>query len=165
MAKRGAKDKYEEMVKPHLEMINKKIREGVTEAEIAKALGISTASFSNYKREHQELRDALKLNKGKDVLANLVNAGIESACGYYKTNTTTTYATNEDGQVYVKSKVETKTWYPPNATLNRFYVLNLGKDEGFVDSPMEFDLKKAKQDFEMQESKIKNWFLQDEGEK
>ena len=154
MAKRGAKDKYEEAVKPHLEMINKKIREGVTEAQIAKALGISTASFSNYKRDHQELRDALKLNKGKDVLAQLVNAGIQSACGYYKEEEVMTKS-EKNGVTITK----TKRWFPANATLNRFYVLNLGKEEGFVDNPLEYDLKKAKSEFEEQLQREKNWFL------
>ena len=40
MAKAGAKSKYEQQVKPYLEDINKKVREGIVEAEIAKALNI-----------------------------------------------------------------------------------------------------------------------------
>ena len=94
----GRKNRYEEYVKPYLEEINKKVREGVIESEIAKALGISVATLNNYKLKYPELRDALSKNKGADVLQKLVNSGIESACGYFKENETTTIVLGDDGK-------------------------------------------------------------------
>ena len=55
----GAKSKYETNIKPYLKEIRKKIKEGVTESEIAKALGISVASLNNYKLKYPELKEAL----------------------------------------------------------------------------------------------------------
>ena len=154
----GRKNRYEEYVKPYLEEINKKVREGVIESEIAKALGISIATLNNYKLKYPELRDALSKNKGADVLQKLVNAGIESACGYFKENETTTIVLGDDGQPSKRSKVITKTWYPPNATLNKFYVLNYGRDEGFVNDPIEAELKKAKLELDQMKYDSENWF-------
>ena len=82
MAKRGAKSKYETNVKPYLETIKKKVRQGITEAAIAEALGISVATLNNYKNKHDELKDALTKDKGADILDSLINAGIEAAKGY-----------------------------------------------------------------------------------
>lgn len=159
MAKRGRKGLYETKVEPYLEQINQKSREGVIESEIAKALGVSLQAFNKYKTEHQELRDALNNGKGADVLQKLINAGIESACGYYRENETITVALDDDGKPAKRQKVTTKTWYPPNASLNRFYVLNYGKEQGFVADPMEAELKKAKAELDRAKYDAENWFV------
>lgn len=152
----GRKSKYEQCVKPYLDDIADKIKHGVTEEEIAKSLGISVASLNNYKQQHPELKEALSKDKGAKVLKDLKNAGIQAAIGYYKENETTTIIIDKDGQPK-KTKVITKTWYPPNPTLNIFYVKNYGKEEGFVSDPLEYELKKAKQELEEEIAKSKNW--------
>lgn len=157
MAKAGAKNKYEQMVKPYLNLINQKVREGITESEIAKALGISVASLNNYKNQHQELVDALNKNKGADVLQGLVNAGIEAAKGYYKENETVTMVADDNGKPTIKQKTITKTWFPPNPVLHKFYVLNFGKEQGLVNDPLDYELKKQKQEFDEEQAKAKNW--------
>lgn len=153
----GRKNKYETNVKPYLEDINKKIREGITESEIAKALGISVATLNNYKLVHPELRDALSKNKGADVLQELVNEGIKAAKGYWVEEETTTYGRDEDGNVVVKGVVKSKKWIPANPVLHKFYALNFGKAEGLVNDPLEYDLRKAKAEFEEEQAKLKNW--------
>lgn len=157
MSKVGRKSKYETCVKPHLDEINKKIRQGITEAEIAKALGISVATLNNYKKDYEELRLALSQNKGADVLQDLVNEGIKAAKGYWVENESTTYGRDEDGNVVVRSITKNKIWIPANPTLHKFYVLNYGKEQGLVNDPLEYDLKKAKQEFEEKIAKEKNW--------
>ncbi len=159
MAKAGAKSKYETCVKPYLKEINEKVRQGVVEAEIAKALGVSVASLNNYKQQHEELREALSKDKGADVLQELINAGIEAAKGYYKENTTTTVIIDEKGNPTKKQRTTVKQWFPPNPVLHKFYVLNFGKDQGLVNDPLEYELRKAKQEFDQAESKEKNWDL------
>jgi len=157
MAKRGAKGKYEQVVKPYLNEINKKVREGITEAEIAKALGISVASLNNYRNQHEEFREALSKDKGADILQDLVNAGIEAAKGGYKENEQTVYKMDDNGNPVLVSVVKTKVWQQPNPTLHKFYVLNYGKNEGLVNDPLEFELKKQKQEFDEKLAKAKNW--------
>ena len=157
----GRKNKYETYVKPYLEDINKKIREGVTEKDIAKSLNISVATLNNYKSQYHELKEALSANKGKDVLKDLVNAGIQSAKGYYKENETTIVILDENGQPTKRQKTIVKTWYPPNPTLNIFYVKNFGKDEGYVSDPLEYEMKKAKQELDEAILKDKNGIWND----
>lgn len=152
----GRKSKYESNIKPYLDVIQQKVREGVTEAQIAKSLGVSVATLNTYKTKHEELKKALSTDKGADVLEKLVNAGIEASIGYYKENETTTITIGDDGK-QKKSKVISKTWYPPNPVLNKFYVLNFGKDKGFVQDPLDYELKKAKQELDEKILKDKNW--------
>ena len=152
----GRKSKYDECIKPHLEEINKKIREGITESEIAKTLGISVATLNNYKKDYPELVEALSKNKGSDVLQDLINAGIKAAKGYYVEEETTTIVFYKDGNPK-KSKVVNKRWIPANATLNLFYVTNFGKEQGFVRDPLDYELKKAKQELDEAMAKEKNW--------
>lgn len=148
---KGRKCKYEAAVKPYLEEINKKVREGIIEEEIAKSLGISVATLNNYKLKYPELKEALSKNKGADVLQKLINAGVESAIGYYKDEVT---ITEKDG---VKVKTMTRKWVPANGTLNMFYVKNFGKDKGFVSDPLDYEIKKAKQELDELIIKDKNW--------
>lgn len=152
----GRKDLYKTKVEPYLDEINKKIRQGVTEAEIAKSLGVSVATFANYKNQHPELVEALSKDKGADVLQKLVNAGIEAATGYYKENEVTKIVIGQDGQPK-KEKTVTKTWYPPNPALNKFYVMNYGRDEGYANDPLDYELKKAKAELDEQLTKDKHW--------
>ncbi len=150
----GRKNKYNTAVKPYLEEINQKIREGVTESEIAKSLGISVATLNNYKLAHPELVEALQKNKGSDVLQKLVNSGIEASVGYYKDEITIT--TNAKGE---ETKVVSRKWYPPNPALQKFYVLNFGKAEGYNNDPLDFELKKEKSKLDEAMLKAKNWNL------
>ena len=157
MAKRGAKGKYERQVKPYLQEINKKVRQGVTEAEIAKALGISVASLNNYRNQHKEFAEALSKDKGADVLQKLINAGIEAAQWQVKTNKQTIYERDENGELQAVRIVENEVSIPPNASLNQFYVKNFGKEQGFSADPLDFELKKAKAQAEQDLLKAKNW--------
>lgn len=159
MAKRGAKSKYEVCVKPYLAEINKKVREGITEAAIAKSLGISVASLNNYRNQHKEFAEALSKDKGADVLQALLNAGIEAAKGRYIENEQSIYAVDEEGNPVLERVVVNKVWQPPNATLNKFYVQNFGKAQGFSSDPLTHELKKQKQEFDEKLERAKNWHL------
>ena len=160
MAKRGAKSKYDTLVKPYLTVINEKVRQGVTEAAIAKALGISVASLNNYRNKYPEFAEALSKDKGADVLQDLLNAGIEAAKGSYKENEQTIYTMDEEGNPVIEKVIVNKIWQPPNPSLNKFYVQNFGKAQGFSSDPLQLELKKRKQEFDEKIEKAKNWHLE-----
>lgn len=159
MAKRGAKSKYETLVKPYLTEINEKVRQGVTEEAIANALGISVASLNNYRNRYPEFKRALSKDKGKDELEALVNAGIEAAKGSYKENEQFIYSIDEEGNPVLEKVIKNKVWQPPNPSLNKFYVQNFGKDQGFSNDPLQHELKKQKQEFDEKLERAKNWHL------
>lgn len=158
MAKRGAKNRYDTCVKPYLDQIQQKVRLGVIEAEIAKALNISVATLNNYKQAHPELREALSKNKGADVLQDLVNAGIKAATGYYAENEQTVYQIDKDtGKPVITQVIKNRVWQAPNQSLNKFYVQNYGKEQGFSNDPLDYELKKAKAEFDKKLAEANNW--------
>lgn len=159
MGKRGAKSKYERLVKPYLTEIKQKVREGVTEEAIADALGICVATLNNYRNKYPEFAEALSKDKGADELKALINAGIEAAKGGYKENEQTIYTMDEDGNPVIEKVIVNKVWQPPNPALNKFYVMNFGKEQGFSNDPLQHELKKQKQEFDEKLEKAKNWHL------
>ena len=159
MAKRGARPKYEACVKPYLAEINEKVRAGVTEAEIAKSLGISVASLNNYRNAHPEFAEALSKDKGADALNALISAGIEAAKGSIKKNSQYIYGVDENGDPVLEKVIVNEVWQPPNAALNKFYVQNFGREQGFSSDPLQYALKKQKQEFEEKLERARNWNL------
>ena len=157
MAKRGAKPKYEKLVKPKLKEVNDAVKRGVTEEQIAKSLGISVASLNNYRNKYPEFAEALSKDKGSEELNNLVNAGIEAAKGYFKEIETTVIILDEDGKPVKRQKTITKQWFPANPSLNQFYVKNFGKEQGFTSDPLEYEIKKARKEIDEAMLKAKNW--------
>ena len=80
MGKRGRKDKYFSHIEPYLKKIPK-MYETMTEAQIAKKLGVSVASWENYKNEHEELVEALRHSK-ENLVEELKSALKQRALGY-----------------------------------------------------------------------------------
>lgn len=154
--KRGAKSKYESLVKPYLDKINEKIRQGVTEEAIAIELGICVATLNNYKNIYPELKEALSKNKGADVLNDLINEGISSAKGHWVEETVTIYQPDEDGKPVLKQMTVNKKWVEPNAALNKYYVNNFGKEQGFSNNPLENNMRKQEIEFKQKIDGIKN---------
>jgi hypothetical protein len=81
-----AKTKWED-VKEKLILIEGWARDGLTEKQIAQNLGISKATFENYKKQHLDFLDSLK--KGKEVIDfEVENALLKRALGYEYTEVT-----------------------------------------------------------------------------
>lgn len=76
----GRKNKYDTHVKPYLNDI-KKWYKTMTEEQVAQKLGISIATFWNYKREHEELQEVLFEAK-KDFADDLKSSLKKRAMGY-----------------------------------------------------------------------------------
>ena len=76
-----AKSKYETDVKPRLVEIEAWKRDGLTDEQIFKNLGISKDTFYKYKDKYADFSDALK--KGKEVAdIEIENALFKRAIGY-----------------------------------------------------------------------------------
>lgn len=73
-----AKPKYEEYVLPRLDEIKDWARNGATDEEIWKRLGIGRQSFYTYKNTHAEFSEVLKFNKDY-CDAQIENALFEAA--------------------------------------------------------------------------------------
>ena len=97
-----AKSKYETNVLPKLFLIECWARDGLTDEQIAKNLGVAYSSFRKYRDNNVALSAALK--KGKEVIdCEVENALLKRAMGYSYTETTSERINNE---MVVTKKVE-----------------------------------------------------------
>ena len=79
--KGGRKSKYHTHVEPRLKEIEAWARNGLTEEQIAKNLGVAYSTFRKYKDEYPAFSSALK--KGKEVVdIEVENALLKRALGY-----------------------------------------------------------------------------------
>lgn len=117
--KRGRKSKYDTHVKPYLDRIPKWRRNGMTEAQIAKKLGIAMSSFSLYKLKHSEFSEALK-NSKEELIENLEDSLYRRAMGYSYEETK--IEKESDGKVKV---TKTNKELPPDVGALIFALKNL----------------------------------------
>ena len=119
-----AKSKYETNVKDKLLLVESWARNGLTDEQIAKNLGISKVTLYKYINEHTELSELLK--KGKEVIdIEVENALLKRALGYKYNETTKEKVLNKDtGQYELQTtKVVTKE-VVPDTTAQIFWLKN-----------------------------------------
>lgn len=80
-AKGGRPSKYEELVKPRLLEIEAWCRDGATDKDVAKALGIAESTLNLYKGKFPEFSEALKRSKAVADI-QVENALFKKALGY-----------------------------------------------------------------------------------
>lgn len=113
-----AKSKWETHVKEKLILVEGWARNGLTDEQIAKNLGISKDTFYKYKKEYSDFSDALK--RGKEVVdIEVENALLKRALGYsYEEET---YEKLANGGT--KTKIVTKH-VPGDVTAQIFWLKN-----------------------------------------
>lgn len=115
-----AKSKYETHVKDKLILIEAWARNGLTDEQIAKNLGISKDTFYKYKREYIDFSDSLK--RGKEVVdIEVENALLKRALGY-KYDEVTRELNDDTGELEI-TKVVTKE-VQPDTTAQIFWLKN-----------------------------------------
>lgn len=124
-----AKGKYQEWLESDaLLKLEAWARDGLTDEQIAKNMGISTATLYNYKRDHKEILEALK--RGKEVVdIEVENALLKRAKGYKYDEVTRELVSVKDkegsiiGNELQVTKVVTKE-VQPDTTAQIFWLKN-----------------------------------------
>lgn len=125
-------------VESKIPLVEKWARDGLTEMQIAKNLGISKTTLEDYKKNYPNLSNALK--KGKEVLiVELENALIKKALGY-EYEQSKKYIKDEDGTKTTYTEV-TKHHQPPD-TAAVFILLKNKAPDKYADNPQLLDLKR-----------------------
>lgn len=118
-----AKGKYQKWLEPeNLLLLESWARDGMTDEQLAKKMGISTSTLNAWKNKYPEILEALK--KGKEVVDTLVeNALLKNAEGYYY---------YEDAVVKYKDSfevVKVKRYAKPDTTAQIFWLKNRKPDQ------------------------------------
>lgn len=120
---------YETEWKEKLVVIQGWARDGLTNEQIAKNIGISTKTLYEWQNKYSEFSDALK--KGKEVVDREVeNALLENAKGYYYTEEQAIKVKSSwyvDGKKHEKEEVEVievRRFKPSDTTAQIFWLKN-----------------------------------------
>lgn len=147
-----AKSKWPQ-VRDNLILIEKWARDGLTEKQICKNLGISTQTLNEYKKAYPELVDALKRGK-RVIIAEIENALVKRALGY-EYEEVKTYIKNEDGKI-VKYTEKTKKHMAPD--VGACAILLKNKDRGnWSNDPAKLEIEKAMLELHKKAQEMKVW--------
>lgn len=145
---KGRPGKYERQVKPHLEKV-KEMALQMTEAQIAKTLGIAYSTFREYKTKHQELEEALKKGRGELVIS-LKSDLIKKAHGFQYTEKKTIKEANQ----VVREEIYTKASLPDVAAIN---LLLKNYDKEWANDPQALALQKEELALKKKKVEANDW--------
>jgi hypothetical protein len=152
--KRGAKSKYETHVQPFLDKIDEMLNDGASEKQVAEALGISYASFNNYKREHHELWELCRKPRPK-LIDDLRSALIKKALGMKVERKKIYSRKNEDGEEVKYTEIMIDELPPDVAAIN-LALKNYDKDN-WANDPQAMDLKREELKLRKELAQLKEW--------
>lgn len=143
----GRKNKYESHIKPYLPKIPKWY-ETMTEGQIAKKLGVSVASWENYKNQYPELVECLRVSK-ESLVEELKGTLKKKAQGFYYKETKK--KVTETGNDKIKVIEEYQKYAQPDTGAIHLLLKNLDP-EWHNDDKATLDLKRKQ--VELTERKI-----------
>jgi len=147
-----AKNKWPQ-IQSRLLLVEKWARDGLTEEQICKNLGISRTTFYEYKNKYPDILNALK--KGKEVhITEVENALIKRALGF----------TYEETETYIKDIAGSKTqmikkvtkYCPPDVGACAIILKNKDKDH-YSDNPGMLELKRKMLELQKKAQEKEEW--------
>lgn len=125
-------------VQEKLMLIEKWARDGLTEEQICKNIGVGVNAFNIYKKQHEELRESLK--KGKEIIiTEIENALIKRALGYDVEEIKTSIRMIDGKETKYTEK--SRKHIPPD--VGACAILLKNKDRGnWSDNPMKLEIER-----------------------
>lgn len=150
----GRKGKYETYVKPRLAEIDKMLNDGASEKQVAEVLGVSYASFNNYKVQYPELK-AICEKPRTTLIEDLRSALVKRAKGFSYEEKKIYKKKDEDGNEVTYTEITTKYALPDVAALN-LALKNYDK-ENWCNDPQAMELKKQELELRRELASLKDW--------
>lgn len=138
--KRGSPSLYIEKIFPHLKDIERYIRCGVKEGELAKYYNVGKTSWAKYKKENPELDETVN-NAKQTFKTEIINRAYQVAMGYEYTETTTVTITNLEGKPVGEKTTTYKKYAKADAGMLQFLLINRLPDE-FARDPQILELRR-----------------------
>lgn len=151
--KAGRKSKYD-IVKENFPKIEKWLKEGVTEKQIATNLGIAMSSWSLYKTQYSELTELIKSSRAT-VVTDLRGALLKRALGFEYEERKTYIKKDEDGKVTQYTEITKKQALPDVAAIN-LSLKNYDKDN-WANDPQLLELRKLELEFKKEMAAKDDW--------
>ena len=151
--KAGRKSKYD-LVKENFPQIQKWLKDGLTEAQIAKNLGIAQSSWSLYKTQYSELTELIKSSR-ETVVDELRGALLKRALGFEYEEQKTYRKVEDDGKITTYTEITKKQALPDVAAIN-LSLKNYDKDN-WANDPQLLALRKLEFEFKKKLAEKDDW--------
>ena len=154
--KRG---KYDQVKKKIPEIYLWRRRDGLTEKDIAKKLGISERTIQNYKERYPEFAEAMQEAK-EAVVSDVFAALLKRAKGYeYEEVKVYTKKEKDDEGVYKEDDYteKTKKHEPPSVAACSLILKNLDRKHDWSDNPAMLQIKREEQQLRKQMAEAEQW--------
>lgn len=148
-----AKSKWPQ-VRERLAEIEIWLRDGLTEKQVCKNLGVCEETFNQYKRRYPELVEAIK--RGRQVIVTeLENALIRRALGYEYEEIKTYIKTDEEGRE-TRYTEKTRKYLPPDVGALAILLKNKAPDR-YTNDRAALELKRQELKLREMIEKAKAW--------
>lgn len=149
----GRKGKYETHIAPYFETIDKLLNDGASEKQVAESLGISYASWNNYKRDYPELRELCEKPRTR-LIEDLRGALVKRALGFTYEEKKQYITEDENGNKKKHTEITTKQALPDTTAI--FGALNI-YDPEYVKDKKQHELKQQELELRKQMAEAKDW--------
>jgi predicted transcriptional regulator len=147
-----AKSKWAQ-VKARLELVEKWARDGLSDKQLAKNLGISESLIYVYKKEHPDFLESLRRGR-ESFLAEVETALIKRALGIHFIESKT-YIKETDGEV-TRYAEKSEKYFPPS--VGACFILLKNKDRGnWSNNPVQEDLEREHLELEIEKQRKNNF--------
>lgn len=156
----GCKGKYQTHIQPFFEKIDKLLNEGASEKQVAEALGVSYASWNNYKKQYPEF-DELCRKPRTTLVEDLRSALVKRALGFkyeekkqYIKQDIDPVTKQPIGRQYIQTEITTKYALPDTTAI--FGALNI-YDPEYVKDKKAHELKEQELELRKLIADRKDW--------
>ncbi len=155
MASSGRKSVYEEKIKSRFADIEKWLKGGATERQVASALGVAYSTFNKYKASEAEFAELLKNVDRTEIVLDLRSALIKKALGFTYQEKKTYKKKDDDGNVSEYIEVTEKVALPDVAAIN-LALKNYDKDS-WANDPALLEIKREELELKKKLAEADNW--------
>lgn len=152
-SKAGCKEKYDTHVLPFFDKIDKWLNDGASEKQVAESLGISYATFNNYKVKYPELLELCRKPRTK-LIDDLRSALVKRALGFSYEEKKQYITEDENGNKKKHTEITTKQALPDCTAI--FGALNI-YDPEYVKDKKQYELKQQEIELRREMADNKDW--------
>ena len=156
----GRKSKYESHIKPNFSKIEKWLNDGASEKQCAENLGISYATWNNYKNQYADFYE-LCTKPRTALVENLRSALVKQALGFeyeekkqYISQEVDPDTKRPIGKPVMRTEIYTKQALPDTTAI--FGALNI-YDEEYVKDKKQYELKQQELELRKMIADNKDW--------
>lgn len=153
--KTGRKSVYEEKILSRKKDIEKWLKGGASEKQVAAALGISESTWFKYKAEKKEFNEFIKTIDRSEIILDLRSALLKKALGFTYEEKKQYIKEDEDGNKNKYTEITSRVALPDVAAIN--LALKNYDRENWANDPQMLELKKQEMELRKQLAEDNAW--------